>query len=296
MPHPTARTTARTAARTAAAGALTAVVLGLAPLAHAAPAPAAPLAPPADSVTAAHRAAEAPATLETLARFFAGDGARGAGRGTAARQDAQPRIDGATVPVYTLSPDFVAGKEGAPLARLEFLASAAVSADGRKASVWTVPADLTAKDMNWKSGSWKVVNIATGDDETRYAAEGARRLAGGTVFREPQIDAWYVQRGDRVLPLDPDAEHAIGARGTTVHAYRARVHRAYGDQLPGSAYDRRGLAGGGQAAAPGAAGPATAAAQQDQGSPAPAVLAGGAGAAAALGLAALAARGRLRRR
>ncbi|GAA2721030.1 MULTISPECIES: hypothetical protein [Streptomyces] len=282
MQHPTART----AARTAAAGALTAVVLGLAPLAHAAQAPAAPLAPPADSVTAAHRAAEAPASLETLARFFAG------APGAAARQDAHPRIDGATVPVYTLSPDFVAGKDGAPLARLEFLASTAVSADGRKASVWTVPADPAAKGAGWKSGSWKVVNIATGDDETRYAAEGARRLAGGTVFREPQIDAWYVQRGDRVLPLDADAEHAIGARGTTVDAYRDRVHRAYGDQLPGSAYDRRGLAGGGQAAA----GPAAAAAQQDEGSPAPAALAGGAAAAAALGLAALAARGRLRRR
>ncbi|MEU2871520.1 hypothetical protein ABZ769_20250 [Streptomyces olivoreticuli] len=220
--------TRKNAARAAAAGALTAALLGLAPLAHADgnPVPA-PLAPPAAGIAAAHDAAAAPTTLDSLSRFFARDGA-------VAKAKAQPRIDGATVPVYTLAPEFVAGTAGAPVAKLEFLASEAVSADGQKASVWTV-----------KDGSaWKVVNIATGDDETRYAAEGAKKLGGGTVFREPQIDAWYVQRGDRVLPLDEDATRAIGAKGTTVDSYRARVHRAYGDKLPGSAYARQGMAGG----------------------------------------------------
>ncbi|HET6858764.1 MAG TPA: hypothetical protein VFH94_16950, partial [Streptomyces sp.] len=127
-----------------------------------------------------------------------------------------------------------AGREGAPVARLEYLASKAVSSDGQKASLRSVP----------QNGSWQVVNIATGDDETRYAAEGARKLPGGTVFHEPQIDAWYVQRHARVLPLDEDAADAVGARGTTLAAYQDRVEKAYADKLPGSAYAKKGAAGG----------------------------------------------------
>ncbi|GAA3068914.1 hypothetical protein FHS39_002015 [Streptomyces olivoverticillatus] len=275
----------RNAARAAAAGALTAGLLGLAPLAHAAQPPA-PVAPPASGLAAAHEVAQAPATLKTLSRFFARDGA-------IAEDKAQPRIEGASVPVYTLSPEFVAGTADAPVAKLEFLASAAVSADGQKASVWTARTGDT----------WKVVNIATGDDETRYAAEGARKLSGGTVFREPQINAWYVQRGEKVLPLDADAVRAVGEGGTTLDAYRARVHRAYGDKLPGTAYDRKGLAGGyaGSAEQPsvqkaGADRPAAAAPRGDGGSPAVAFAATAGGAAlAALGLGGAAVR-RLRRR
>ncbi|WP_344097097.1 hypothetical protein, partial [Streptomyces stramineus] len=253
------------AARAAAAGALTAAFLGLAPLAHADDTPVAPAAPSRAGVAAAHEAAAAPTTLDTLARFFARDGA-------VAQAEAQPRIEGATVPVYTLAPDFVAGKDGAAVATLDFLASKAVSADGQRASVWTVPAGDT----------WKVVNIATGDDETRYAAEGDRKLGGGTVFREPQIDAWYVQRGDRVLPLDPDATRAVGAGGTTVDRYRARVRKEYGDKLPGSAYEKKGLAGGYAGRAETAGKPApdpaagrtvTVAARTDAGGPAGAVTA-----------------------
>ncbi|MFE0010837.1 hypothetical protein [Streptomyces erythrochromogenes] len=88
------------------------------------------------------------------------------------------------------------------------------------------------------------MNIATGDDEFRYAQLGAAKLPGGTVFREPQIDAWYVAGGSRVLPLDEDAVRAVGAGGTTLGAYRARVATAYGDKLPGSPYAERGSAGG----------------------------------------------------
>ncbi|MDT0451808.1 hypothetical protein [Streptomyces hesseae] len=278
----------RNAARAAAAGALTAALLGLAPLAHAAPPPAVPAPPPAAGVAEAHDAAASPGTLSTLSRFFARDGAL-------AKTDARPRIDGATVPVYTLDRDFVAGKEGAPIARLDFLASTAVSADGQKASVWTARTGNT----------WSVVNIATGDDETRYAAAGARKLSGGTVFREPQINAWYVQRGDRVLPLDEDAVRAVGEKGTTVDAYRDRVRKAYGARLPGSAYDKKGVAGGydakgavngdGTSVAPGtdADRSVTAAPEGDGGSPiaAPAAMAGGA-AALALGLGAVAVRRR----
>ncbi|WP_369143616.1 hypothetical protein [Streptomyces sp. R44] len=207
------------------------------------------------------QAASAPGTLDTLSRFFARDGAL-------APAAAAPRVDGASVPVRLLSPDFVAGKPGAPVARVEFRASRAVASDGQKASLWTVE----------QSGGWQVVNIATGDDEIRYAEMGR----GGLVFREPQIDAWYVQKGAKVLPLDEDAVRAVGRDGTSLAAYRERVARAYGDKLPGSAYARKGAAGGYDAAA-----------RPDEG----AGVAAGSAAAGAGGLVALAlATRRLRRR
>ncbi|MFD4946357.1 hypothetical protein ACFWNT_28415 [Streptomyces sp. NPDC058409] len=224
--------TARTARSAAAALAATGVLAGAALLTVTAPQAAAATGPAADpaALTAARRAATDPATLDTLSRFFAREG-------KITRSAAAPRIEGTAVPVRTLDPDFVAGRPGAPVARLDYLATTAVASDGQKASLWTLPKE-------GKDGGWQVVNIATGDDETRYAAAGAHKLPGGTVFREPQIDAWYVQKGAEVLPLDQDAVRAVGARGTTLDAYRARVREAYGYKLPGSGYDRSGKAGG----------------------------------------------------
>ncbi|MFE9254499.1 hypothetical protein [Streptomyces sp. NPDC006879] len=186
-----------------------------------------PLPVTAQSRVAARQAAASPATLATLSRFFAREG-------RVSIEAARPRIEGTTVAVHYLSPDFVAGKAGAPVARLEFLASKAVSADGQLATLWTVAT----------GGRWEVVNIATGDEEFRYAARGAAKLPGGTVFREPQTDSWFVVRDTRVLPLDQDAVRAVGADGTTLAAYRARVTEAYGDRRPGSPYARSGRAGG----------------------------------------------------
>ncbi|MFJ6782098.1 hypothetical protein [Streptomyces yangpuensis] len=200
--------------------------LGLAPQAAAAPVPQ-PQAATAENRAAAARAATAPDTLATLSRFFAREGRVSLGA-------AQPRIEGEAIPVHHLSPDFVAGRADASVARLEFLASQAVSSDGQRAALWTARTET----------GWQVVNIATGDDEFRYARLGAAKLPGGTVFREPQIDAWYVAGGDRVLPLDEDAVRAVGGGGTTLGAYRVRVAAAYGDKLPGSPYAERGAAGG----------------------------------------------------
>ncbi|MCX4725491.1 hypothetical protein [Streptomyces sp. NBC_01306] len=225
----------RTLLRAALAGAAATAALALAPGASAADHSTGPTAHLTDSAagrSAAQHAAASPATLHTLARFFADSGTHPAT--PSAASGPAPQIKGPAVPVYTLSPDFVAARSGAPVARLDFLASTAVSADGRKASVWTVP----------QGASWQVVNIATGDDETHYAAKGAAKLPGGTVFREPQINAWYVMKGTRILPLDTEAVHAVGARGTTLAAYRHRVHKAYGDKLPGSQYAKKGEAGG----------------------------------------------------
>ncbi|MFF8385334.1 hypothetical protein [Streptomyces kanasensis] len=209
-----------------------AVLAATALLALAAPtASAAPL--PADPAPGPREAAAAPATLDTLARFFGREDGR-AGAVARGEATARPRIEGRAVAVHVLSPEFVAGRAGAPVARVEFHAARAVAADGREASVWSVR----------RGGGWRVVNIATGDDEIHFAERGARVLPGGTVFREPQIDAWYVHGGGRVLPLDEDAVRAVGAGGTTLAAYRARVAAAYGDKLPGSAYARAGKAGG----------------------------------------------------
>ncbi|GES32651.1 hypothetical protein AB0G60_29210 [Streptomyces angustmyceticus] len=228
------RTAVRTALRAVATGTSATALLGLTPhLALAAPAPVPRT--PAASLTAAHAAATAPAALDTVARFFAAERERGGARtGGPGAVRAAPRVEGAVVPVYVLSPDFVRGREGAPVARLAFLAGRAVAGDGRTASV----------RIARRGAAWKIVRIAAGDDETRYSAAGAARAKGGTVFREPGTDAWYVQRGDRVEPLDAEARQAVGAHGTTVAAYRERVARAYGDKLPGTAYDRRGAAGG----------------------------------------------------
>ncbi|MDD9381921.1 hypothetical protein M8Z33_35800 [Streptomyces sp. ZAF1911] len=213
--------------RLAAAAVAATAVLALAPTqASAAPVPQ-PQAATAENLAAAGRTAAAPDTLATLSRFFAREG-------KVSLAAAQPRIEGETVPVHYLSPEFVAGKAGAGVARLEFLASKAVSSDGQQAALWTAQT----------AAGWQVVNIATGDDEFRYARLGAAKLPGGTVFREPQIDAWYVAGGDRVLPLDEDAATAVGAQGTSLAAYRARVVKAYGDKLPGSAYGKSGKAGG----------------------------------------------------
>ncbi|MGW3176347.1 hypothetical protein [Streptomyces sp. NPDC001153] len=172
----------------------------------------------------ARKAASTPASLLTLSRFFARDGA-------IAQSAARPHLVGPSVTVYFLDPGFVAGRPGAPVADPQFIASKAVSADGQVASVWTVRTEK----------GWKVVNIATGGDETHYVGE-AHGL--GPVFREPQIDAWYVVRDGRVLPLDPDARRAVGRGGVTLGAYQRLVHARYGDKLPGSAYDRAGEGGG----------------------------------------------------
>ncbi|MER6636903.1 hypothetical protein ABT285_15175 [Streptomyces microflavus] len=220
-----------TSRRLAVATALTATALFTA--ASPALADEGPAAPPkltAATLEAAHEAASAPATLDTLSRFFAREGA-------VARTAAAPRIEAKTVAVRTLSAEFVAGRAGAAPSTLDYLAATAVSSDGQKASLWTVPGASG-------SGKWQVVNIATGDDEARYTARGARALLGGTVFREPQIDAWYVHDASRVLPLDEDATAAVGAKGTSLNAYRARVKEAYGDKLPGSGYAKSGKAGG----------------------------------------------------
>ncbi|MGW2397920.1 hypothetical protein ACWCYY_15390 [Kitasatospora sp. NPDC001664] len=233
------------ASRLAAATVLAATLgLAAAPLAQAAdPAPGAPAQLAPTELSAARGAAQSPSVLDQLGHFFARKGvppnqslALSPADEARAAAEAAPRLSGDTVPVYLLDPGFVAGTPGAPVARAEFTASKAVAADGQVASVWTAR----------QGAGWRVVNIATGGDETDYAAKAAAG-GGGTAFREPQIDAWYVLRGGRVLPLDEDARKAVGA-GVSLADYQRQVKQRYGDKLPGSVYDRQGKGGGYQAA------------------------------------------------
>ncbi|MFI1073482.1 hypothetical protein [Streptomyces puniciscabiei] len=225
---PDGRKPVREPVRKSAAVAVLAAAVALGALvpttAHAAPIGVFPAPFTAADTDQAREAASTPAALLTLSRFFARDGA-------IAQRATRPHLVGPSVTVYLLDPGFVAGRPGAPAADPQFVASKAVSANGQVASVWTA---RTAQ-------GWKVVNIATGGDETDYVSK-AHGL--GTVFREPQIDAWYVVRGGRVLPLDPDARRAVGKGGVTLAAYQRLVHAKYGNKLPGSAYDRAGEGGG----------------------------------------------------
>lgn len=137
---------------------------------------------------------------------------------------------GSSVAAYELNPGFVRA-ESAPVTVLSYVATTA-TANGRAATVQSVQSQ----------GRWTVVNIASGDDEAAYAARAA--ALGGTAFTEPQIHAWYALTAGRVVPLNADARKSVGPAGVTVAAYHALVAGRYGDKLPGSAYDKAGLAGG----------------------------------------------------
>lgn len=134
----------------------------------------------------------------------------------------------------------------------------------------------------------EAVNAAGGDLE----AQLARKASGGSLFREPQINAWYAVKGDRVLPLNDEARAAVGA-GMALRDYQRTVHAKYADKLPGSGYDRSGTAGGfaaggAPAAAQHVAGqPAAQRSAQTSDSPAP-MVAGGLGLGLGLGLVAAA--------
>lgn len=226
---------------------MTAVVatmtLAIGGVAHAAAtAPAVPAAPSATDLAAARDAANG--ALPTVGQFFASGGRKPQGDArqlAVAAAAAAPRIDSTTVPVYYLAPAFVADTSSSgtatPVAQLSFMATDTVSASGSHASVWTARVG---------SAGWKVVNIASGSDETTYTAQAA---PGAAVFEEPQIGAWYQVAGGRVLPLNQTARESVG-NGVSLARYHQLVRTRYADKMPGSAYDKAGRAGGFQPQAP----------------------------------------------
>ncbi|MGW3043909.1 hypothetical protein ACWC9T_28575 [Kitasatospora sp. NPDC001159] len=142
------------------------------------------------------------------------------------------------VPMYELSVDFVAGKaQPTPqnALRLSYLASRVSAADGHQAAVLLAPPDT--------GGGWRLAGIRDGDNELKLAE---RTTADARTFTEPQIHAWYrlTASGD-VEPLNTEATTGLGGKQSLpLAAYQKLVTGRYADKLPGSGYDRNGLAGG----------------------------------------------------
>ncbi|GAA3060432.1 hypothetical protein [Actinokineospora globicatena] len=164
----------------------------------------------ADSAKA-QAAASAPDVTATVGKFLGTTGF------------AAPQVGGSSVAVYELSPDFVSGRSP-KVGRLAYVAVPA-TAGGATASVWTVRSP---------SGAWTVANIAAGDLEFRNAG---KIPAGALLLREPQTNTWYAVTGNAIRSLTT-------GKSQTLAQYQRDVATRYADKLPGSAYDRSGMAGG----------------------------------------------------
>ncbi|WP_225839825.1 hypothetical protein [Streptomyces sp. NK08204] len=141
------------------------------------------------------------------------------------------------VPLYELAPEFVTGKArptSADAVRLSYLAAQVTSKDGHHAAV------LLGRRS--PSGPWGLAGIRDGNEDITFAK---RATNGSTVFSEPQIHAWYRLVNNTVEPLNHEARTGFGGRHSMPLAeYQKLVHHRYADKMPGSAYDRKGLAGG----------------------------------------------------
>ncbi|MEU6236662.1 hypothetical protein [Kitasatospora sp. NPDC047058] len=165
---------------------------------------------------------------------------------------APPRFDlKDPVPVFELSADFVAGKAQATpqtALRLTYLASRVTAADGHQAAVLLAPQGNPAPatgdgTRNVGAEGWQLAGIRDGDTEVGLAERGTPQARS---FTEPQIHAWYrITAEGMVEPLNDEANSGLGGqRSITLAAYQKLVSARYGDKLPGSDYDRKGLAGG----------------------------------------------------
>ncbi|NUP83849.1 MAG: hypothetical protein HOV96_40615 [Nonomuraea sp.] len=184
------------------------------------PALADPGAPTQADIDAARSAAAGAG--DTVGRFLAGKGRQ------TSLAPVRAQVDGPTVAVNDLNPDFVSGRSS-QIARFAFLATQATGPDGQTASVWTT---------RGPRGAWVVSNIASGNEEQTYAGQT------GTVFREPQLNAWYALRDGNVVPLNAEAAQSVGSAGLPVADYQRLAQQRYAAKLPGSTYARDGYAGG----------------------------------------------------
>ncbi|NUR96580.1 MAG: hypothetical protein HOV67_15150 [Kribbellaceae bacterium] len=142
---------------------------------------------------------------------------------------AGPTVAQDTHPIYALNADFVRDSS-APVATFWYAATSA-TAGGRAVTVYTTPDE---------QGGWQAVNVASGNTEARMVTAAG----GATVFTEPQVGAWYALTATQVRPLNASAVKSIGRKPITVAAYHNLVARRYSDKLPGSQYNRSGMAGG----------------------------------------------------
>lgn len=139
-----------------------------------------------------------------------------------------------TIPVYALSADFVRTGAG-DVGTLWYVATPAAKGTAQL-TVFTAPD---------QAGTWRPVNVATGNTEAKLAA-AAR---GAKLLTEPQLGAWYAVTGNTLRALNPEATAAIGSSPITLKAYGQLVHKRYADKQADSAYNENGTAGGYDAAA-----------------------------------------------
>ncbi len=154
------------------------------------------------------------------------------------------------VPMFEISPEFVTGKAQATpqtALRLSYLASRVNAADGKHAAVLLAPMGNAATPgsgvQNVGAEGWQLAGIRDGDAEVGFAERGTPQAR---TFTEPQIHAWYRLTAEGLVePLNEEATTGLGGkRGITLAAYQKLVTARYGDKMPGSEYDRKGLAGG----------------------------------------------------
>ncbi|MFI1972169.1 hypothetical protein [Streptomyces cinnamoneus] len=221
-----------------------------------------PTAPGAADYTAAQQVLRSGQVHDTVSRFLtaaeqrtpagaADGGTAGSPRSLAKAPASAPGFDlKKPVPFYELAPEFVTGRTkptaGSAL-RLSYLASRVSAANGHQAAVLLTPGQ-------GGQAAWQLAGIRDGDADISAAEHGTDQAQ---TFMEPQIHAWYRITGDgSVEPLNKEASVALqGKPRVTLATYQQLVTKRYADKLPGSAYDRKGLAGG---YAPAADEPATA--------------------------------------
>ncbi|MGW7008624.1 hypothetical protein ACWGCW_39060 [Streptomyces sp. NPDC054933] len=178
--------------------------------------------------------------LSTTANVGA-DGGSGAAAPTeaGAHDDQQAFSLNDPVALYELAPAFVTGNAkptSGNVARLSYLVSLANGAKGHKATV------LLSSTTKSGGGSWHLAGVRDGDSDVTY---GQQTSSHSMVFTEPQIHAWYRLQNNTVEPLNREAASGLqGKQVVTLADYQKLVHSRYADKLPGSAYDRKGLAGG----------------------------------------------------
>ncbi|MFI9202547.1 hypothetical protein [Streptomyces sp. NPDC053048] len=224
-----------------------------------------PTAPAPTDYAAAQQVLRSGKVHDTVSRFLtaaeqrtpagaADGGTAGAPRGLVKPPASAPGFDlKKPVPLYELAPEFVTGRTkptaGSAL-RLSYLASRVSAANGHQAAVLLAPGQGGRTD-------WQLAGIRDGDADISAAERGTGQAR---TFMEPQIHAWYRLTADgSVEPLNKEAGTALqGKPRVTLAAYQQLVTKRYGDKLPGSAYDRKGLAGGYAAPALPADEPATA--------------------------------------
>lgn len=147
----------------------------------------------------------------------------------AAMPRASARIGTQGTPVYALSASFVRGQSEIA-GQLWYVATSASTGAGPM-TVFTAPD---------KTGTWKAVNVATGNTEARMAAAAQ----GSSLLIEPQVNAWYAVSADRVAPLNAEARKVVGKAPVSVTSYQRIVRSRYADKQAGSAYAKHGTAGG----------------------------------------------------